>query len=48
MNDVCIYDEASNKYSITITSTGGNESDKRVILKRISKKFRHSLIIEMT
>ena len=32
MNDVCIYDEASNKYSITITSTGGNESDKRVIL----------------
>lgn len=32
MNDVCVYDEASNKYSITITSTGGNESDKRVIL----------------
>lgn len=32
MNDVCIYDEASNKYSVTITSTGGNESDKRVIL----------------
>lgn len=32
MNDVCIYDEASNKYSITITSRGGNESDKRVIL----------------
>lgn len=32
MNDVCIYEEASNKYSITITSTGGNESDKRVIL----------------
>ncbi len=32
MNDVCIYDEANNKYSITITSTGGNESDKRVIL----------------
>lgn len=32
MNDVCIYDEASNKYSITITSTSGNESDKRVIL----------------
>lgn len=32
MNDVCIYDEVSNKYSITITSTGGNESDKRVIL----------------
>ena len=32
INDVCIYDEASNKYSITITSTDGNESDKRVIL----------------
>lgn len=32
MNDVCVYDEATNKYSITITSTGGNESDKRVIL----------------
>ncbi len=32
MNDVCIYDEATNKYSITITSTNGNESDKRVIL----------------
>jgi hypothetical protein len=32
MNDVCIYDEVNNKYSITITSTGGKESDKRVIL----------------
>lgn len=32
MNDVCVYDEASNKYSITITSTNGKESDKRVIL----------------
>lgn len=32
MNDVCVYDEATNKYSITITSTDGNESDKRVIL----------------
>ena len=32
MNDVCVYDETSNKYSITITSRGGNESDKRVIL----------------
>ncbi len=32
MDDVCIYDEATNKYSITITSTNGNESDKRVIL----------------
>lgn len=32
MNDVCVYDEATNKYSITITSTNGKESDKRVIL----------------
>ena len=32
MNDVCVYDEANNKYSITITSTNENESDKRVIL----------------
>lgn len=32
MNDVCVYDKATNKYSITITSTNGKESDKRVIL----------------
>lgn len=32
MSDVCVYDETSNKYSITITSTNGKESDKRVIL----------------
>lgn len=32
MNDVCVYDETTNKYSITITSTNGKESDKRVIL----------------
>lgn len=32
MNDVCVYDEATNKYSITITSTDGKETDKRVIL----------------
>lgn len=32
MNDVCVYDEVNNKYSITITSTNGKESDKRVIL----------------